>query len=109
MSVIILKTCFRIWVDLLLFFSFSQSKLIKDEQMIALCQESHWRERESYLAELETLKIETLTPPPMTGRREGSLVLIFNIIFHWGKVPPVCMIKNKNVLMAVWVVNVKRI
>lgn len=65
------------------------------------------RESPSCLAELETLKMETLILPQMTERRQGSLVV--SVIFHWGKVPLVCMTKNKNVLMVMGLANDKMI
>ena len=77
--------------------------------MIPLCQESHWRESLSHLAELETLKIKILILSLMTDRREGCLALIFNITSHWGRTPLVCMIENRNVLMVSWLAYVKRI
>lgn len=91
------------------FFLFSKSAHQRGAHDSLVPRISLEKEHLSNLAEVETLKIEVLTVPLMTGRGEGSLVLIVNIIFHQGKVHPVCMIKNKNVLLVMWVLNVKRI
>jgi hypothetical protein len=61
------------------------------EDIMALCQESHWRGK--VILELETLKIETLLLPLITTRRAGSPTLLLERKLHLGKLLQSALLK----------------